>query len=124
MGNGFFALTRSRSHGHYMNDTTTASSTEEILRVAGRRSSTDVPRRFRHILNLEDFERPARRFLPRPIYGYVSGGVETNTARDQSRAAFAEWEFMPRVLISTRGRHQKTTVMGRTYDLPFGFPPM
>lgn len=108
-----------------MNDTTTTtSSTEEILRVAGRRSSADVPRRFRHILNLEDFEEPARRFLPRPIYGYVSGGVETNTARDQSRAAFAEWEFMPRVLISTRGRHQKTTLMGRSYDLPFGFPPM
>jgi L-lactate dehydrogenase (cytochrome) len=108
-----------------MNDTTTtARSTEEILRVAGRRSSADVPRRFRNILNLEDFEEPARRFLPRPIYGYVSGGVETNTARDQSRAAFAEWEFMPRVLVSTRGRHQKTTLMGRSYDLPFGFPPM
>ena len=108
-----------------MNDTTTTTpSTEEILRVAGRRSSADVPRRFRHILNLEDFEEPARRFLPRPIFGYVSGGVETNTARDQSRAAFAEWEFMPRVLVSTRGRHQKTTLMGRSYDLPFGFPPM
>jgi L-lactate dehydrogenase (cytochrome) len=28
------------------------------------------------------------------------------------------------VLCNTRARHQKTTLFGRTYDLPFGFPPM
>ncbi|MDH5536210.1 MAG: alpha-hydroxy-acid oxidizing protein [Betaproteobacteria bacterium] len=106
-----------------MNDTTTHP-TETNLRVAGRRDRADVPRRFKHVLCLDDFEEPARRFLPRPIYGYVSGGVETNTARDRNRAAFDDWDFMPRVLVSTRGRQQKTTLMGRTYDLPFGFPPM
>jgi L-lactate dehydrogenase (cytochrome) len=106
-----------------MNDTIT-DPTETNLHVAGRRDRADVPRRFKDILCLDDFEQPARRFLPRPIFGYVSGGVETNSARDANRAAFAEWEFLPRVLISTRGRDQKTTVLGRTYDLPFGFPPM
>jgi L-lactate dehydrogenase (cytochrome) len=106
-----------------MNDTTTHPA-DSNLRVAGRRSSADVPPRFRNLLCLEDFEEPARRFLPRPIFGYISGGVETNSARDGSRAAFAEWEFMPRVLVNTRARQQKTTVLGRTYALPFGFPPM
>jgi L-lactate dehydrogenase (cytochrome) len=94
------------------------------LRVAARPDRTHLPRRFRDILCLEDFEEPARRFLPRPIFGYISGGVESNTARDRSRAAYGEWEFMPRVLVNTRARHQKTTLLGRTYDLPFGFPPM
>ncbi|HKU69354.1 MAG TPA: alpha-hydroxy acid oxidase [Burkholderiales bacterium] len=94
------------------------------LRVAGRRDRADTPRGFKNILCLDDFEEPARRFLPRPIFGYVQGGVETNTARDRSRSAFLDWEFMPRALISTRARHQRTTLMGRTYDLPFGFPPM
>jgi L-lactate dehydrogenase (cytochrome) len=94
------------------------------LSVAGRKDRSDVPRRFRHLLCLDDFEEPARRFLPRPIFGYVHGGVETNSARDGNRAAFSEWDFMPRILCSTRGRHQKTTVLGRAYDLPFGFPPM
>ena len=106
-----------------MNNTTTHPS-ETALRVAGRRDRADVPRRFKNILCLDDFEAPARRFLPRPIYGYVSGGVETNTARDRNRSAFADWDFMPRVLVNTRGRQQKTTLLGRTYDLPFGFPPM
>jgi L-lactate dehydrogenase (cytochrome) len=106
-----------------MNQTATQAS-DTNLRVAGRRDRADVPRRFKNILCLEDFEEPARRFLPRPIFGYVQGGVESNTARDRSRAAFADWEFMPRVLVDSRRRHQKTTLLGRTYDLPFGFPPM
>ena len=76
------------------------------------------------ILCLEDFEEPARRFLPRPIFGFISGGVESNSARDGNRAAFREYDFLPRVLVNTRARHQKTTLFGRTYDLPFGFPPM
>jgi L-lactate dehydrogenase (cytochrome) len=41
-----------------------------------------------------------------------------------NRSAFSEFEFLPRVLVNTRSRHQKTTLLGRTYDLPFGFPPM
>jgi L-lactate dehydrogenase (cytochrome) len=106
-----------------MNHTATQAS-DTNLRVAGRRDRADVPRRFKNILCLEDFEEPARRFLPRPIFGYVQGGVESNTARDRSRAAFADWEFMPRVLVDSRRRHQKTTLLGRSYDLPFGFPPM
>ena len=72
-----------------MNDTTTQTS-ESNLRVAGRRDRSHIPSRFKNILCLDDFEEPARRFLPRPIFGYVSGGVETNSARDGNRAAFAE----------------------------------
>jgi L-lactate dehydrogenase (cytochrome) len=97
---------------------------EENLRVAGRRDRSHLPSRFKNILCLEDFEEPARQFLPRPIFGYVSGGVESNTARDRSRSAFADWDFLPRVLVDTRARHQRTTLLGRSYDLPFGFPPM
>jgi L-lactate dehydrogenase (cytochrome) len=105
-------------------DTTATHTTDANLNVAARRDRSHVPRRFRDLLCLEDFEAPARRFLPRPIFGYIQGGVESNTARDRSRTAYAEWEFQPRVLVNTRARHQKTTLLGRTYDLPFGFPPM
>ncbi|MGZ5121678.1 MAG: alpha-hydroxy acid oxidase, partial [Burkholderiales bacterium] len=76
------------------------------------------------MLSLEDFEEAARRVLPRPIFGYISGGVETDASLRGNRAAFAEYNFIPRVLVSTRGRSQKTTLFGRTYDLPFGFAPM
>lgn len=87
-------------------------------------STTESPGRLKNLLCLDDFEEPARRFLPRPIFGYISGGVETNSSLTGNRAAFGEFEFMPRVLVNTKARHQKTTLFGRTYDLPFGFPPM
>ena len=87
-------------------------------------SNTSTPRCLEDILCLDDFEAPARRFLPRPIFGYISGGVETNSSLDGNRSAFSEYEFMPRVLVNTKKRHMKTTLFGRSYDLPFGFPPM
>ena len=86
--------------------------------------SNATPRCLNDILCLDDFEEPARRFLPRPIFGYISGGVETNASLAGNRSAFSEYEFMPRVLVNTKKRHMKTTLFGRTYDLPFGFPPM
>src|SRR5882672_2089104 len=87
-------------------------------------AATTTPRHLDKLLCLEDFEEPARRYLPRPIFGYISGGVETNASLDANRAAFADYHFLPRVLKNTKARHQKTTLFGRTYDLPFGFPPM
>jgi L-lactate dehydrogenase (cytochrome) len=86
--------------------------------------SAGGPRVLKRMLSLEDFEAEARGLLPRPIFGYISGGSETNASLRGNRAAFDEYAFMPRVLIGTRGRTQKTTLLGRTYDLPFGFAPM
>jgi L-lactate dehydrogenase (cytochrome) len=76
------------------------------------------------MLALTDFEEPARRYLPRPIFGYVEGGVETNATRTANRAAFSDWAFVPRMLVNTSARTQKATIFGRTYDSPFGFCPM
>ncbi|HET7160065.1 MAG TPA: alpha-hydroxy acid oxidase, partial [Burkholderiales bacterium] len=97
--------------------------TIEPVRVGGNVSGPQ-PRVLERMLSLEDFEPEARAFLPRPIFGYISGGSETNASLRGNRAAFEEFSFMPRVLLSTRGRHQKKTLLGHTYDLPFGFPPM
>src|SRR3972149_9460100 len=107
-----------------MSDTVTQASEAAMRSAVATRQGAPTPRRLRGILSLEDFEEPARRLLPRPIFGYISGGVETNASLAGNRAAFAEFNFLPRVLVGTRARHQKTAVFGRTYDLPFGFPPM
>ncbi len=85
---------------------------------------TGLPRRLRKILSLEDFERAGHRHLPRPILGFVSGGVETNASLRDNRAAFGEWGFVPRGLVDTSQRSQATTLFGRRYSAPFGIPPM
>ena len=76
------------------------------------------------MLALEDFEAPARRYIPRPIFGYVSGGVERNVTLDWNRSVFDELALVPRMLVNVSGRSQKTELFGRTYDAPFGIAPM
>src|SRR6202790_3656052 len=76
------------------------------------------------VLSLDDFESAARRHLPRPIFGYVAGAVETNWSLDDNRAAFAEYGFLPRMLVDVSGRSQKTTIFDHTYAAPFGIAPI
>ncbi|MBI4190000.1 MAG: alpha-hydroxy-acid oxidizing protein [Betaproteobacteria bacterium] len=83
-----------------------------------------LPRALRRMLALEDFETAARRYLPRPIFGYVSGGAEANVSLRANRVVFDELAFVPRVLVNVSGLTQKTTLFGRTYDAPFGLAPM
>src|SRR5512146_3083433 len=83
-----------------------------------------LPRALRGILALDDFEEPARRYIPRPIFGYVSGGAETHSSLRANRAAFDDLAFVPRVLVNVRARTQKTALFGRAYDAPFGLAPM
>ena len=82
------------------------------------------PRRLRGILSLHDFEEAARRTLPRPIFGYVNGAVESNAALRDNRAAFEELGFVPRVLVDSSKRTTETTLFGARYAAPFGIAPM
>ena len=104
--------------------TQTVSPADQIMVRPATEAQRALPRSMRDILSLGDLEPAARRVLPRPIFGYISGGVETDASLHGNRAAFQELHFLPRILVSTRGRTQKRTLLGRTYDLPFGFPPM
>ena len=76
------------------------------------------------ILSLDDFEHAARRHLPRPVFAYVSGGVEDNAALRDNRAAFDELGFIPRVLVDVSGRSTATMLFGTEYAAPFGIAPM
>src|ERR1700676_3959623 len=89
-----------------------------------QRAASTVRRRLRRYLSLDDFEATARRRLPRMLYGYISGGVETDAAVADNRRAFDEYGFVPRVLNDVSGREQVTKLFGKTYASPFGIPPM
>ena len=88
------------------------------------RTRSAVPRALQKYLSLDDFEPVARRRIPKFLYGYISGGVETDAALRDNRKAFDEYGFVPRVLNDVSGRDQTTTLFGNTYASPFGIPPM
>jgi L-lactate dehydrogenase (cytochrome) len=80
--------------------------------------------KLKDLLSLEDFEDAARRVLPRPIFGYAAGSVETGASLRANLAAWDELAFVPRMLVDTAARTQKAVLFGRTYDAPFGIAPM
>jgi L-lactate dehydrogenase (cytochrome) len=89
-----------------------------------QRPTKAVPRALRRYLSLDDFEAMARRRLPKFLYGYISGGAESDAAVTDNRRAFEEYGFIPRVLNDVSNREQTTTLFGKTYAAPFGIPPM
>jgi L-lactate dehydrogenase (cytochrome) len=106
---------------------TTASDLAPKPDTAGGLSFVDkrsLPRGMRNYLALEDFIEQARKVLPRPIYGYVTGGVENNVSVKGNRSAFDEIGFVPKPLVDTTARTMKTDLFGHTYNAPFGFAPM
>jgi L-lactate dehydrogenase (cytochrome) len=88
-----------------------------------QRAESAVPAAMRRYLSLDDFEAVARRQLPKMLYGFVAGGVETDAALRDNRRAFDEYGFVPRVLNDVSAREQTTTLFGKTYSAPFGIPP-
>jgi L-lactate dehydrogenase (cytochrome) len=80
-------------------------------------------KRLTRVLCLDDFETEAKRFLPRPLFAYISGAVETNHSLDANRAAFRRYGFVPRALVNVSGRNAAITLFGKTYSNPFGIAP-
>ncbi|MEJ8813361.1 alpha-hydroxy acid oxidase [Variovorax ureilyticus] len=83
-----------------------------------------LPRPLRRVLSLDDFEDAARRFLPKPIFAYVSGGCETNRSLRGNRSAFEDYAWVTRVLVDTASRTLATPLLGHRYAAPFGIAPM
>jgi L-lactate dehydrogenase (cytochrome) len=92
--------------------------------LAEPRPTPGVPRHLRRFLSLDDFQVAARRHLPRMLHGFISGACETDASLRDNRDAFAEWGFVPRVLVDTSVRSTTTELLGRRYAAPFGIAPM
>ena len=81
-------------------------------------------RRLHGILSLDDFERKAKKYLPRPLFGYVAGASETGASLANSKKAFQAYGFLPRVLTDVSMRTTETLLFGKRYSAPFGIAPM
>jgi len=83
-----------------------------------------LPTRLRHILSLADFEVAARRVLPRPLFGYISGAAEDGLSIAANRAVFEDLKFRTKVLVDVSHRSQQATIFNHTYSSPFGIAPV
>lgn len=83
-----------------------------------------MPRSLNGLLSLDDFEKAARRKLPRPLFGYVEGATENNLSLRDNRQVFEEILFRPRVLVDVSAREQSVELFGTRHAAPFGIAPM
>jgi len=83
-----------------------------------------TPEHLARYLSLHDFEPAARRYLPRPIFGYVAGFVEDGQSESDNRLAFARYGLRTRILVNISKRQQTLSLFGREYDSPVGIAPM
>ena len=75
-------------------------------------------------VNIDDLRDLARRHVPRAVFDYVEGGVEDEIGMSRNRAALEAVRLVPRYLLDTSARSQKTTLFGREYEMPLGIAPM
>lgn len=105
---------------------TSASETQTsvVKRESAASQGARLPRSLRDMLALEDFDRAARKHLPRMVYGFISGAVETGAAQRAAAAAYSDYAFVPRTFVDVSARKQSVTLFGRDYAVPFGIAPM
>ncbi|MFI0372935.1 alpha-hydroxy acid oxidase [Actinomadura sp. 1N219] len=82
------------------------------------------PRRPSPLLNVDDYQRAARRRLPAMVREYIDGGADDLATLAANRAAFARWEFRPRILTGNQTPDLATTVAGIDLDLPVLLAPV
>ncbi len=79
---------------------------------------------FPRVINIGDFRRLAKRRLPAVVFAYIDGGAEDEiTLRENSRA-FSDISFRPRQCVAVPTCDLRTTVLGRTFELPFLLAPV
>lgn len=75
-------------------------------------------------LSVADFERAARRKLPRAVYDFVAGGTEDGVSLAANRECFEQMAFRPRGLVGVADRSQAVGLWGTTYPSAIGIAPM
>ena len=80
-------------------------------------------RDFRRALSIAELRGIARRGVPHFAFEYVDSGAEDELAMRWNRAAFERLRFVPRTLVDTTTRHQRTTLLGRESNAPLVIAP-
>lgn len=74
--------------------------------------------------SIEDLRRLARRRIPSGAFAYIEGGGDDEVSMRRNRAAFEDYELLPRVLRDVSEIDLQTTVLGTPLALPFALAPI
>jgi isopentenyl diphosphate isomerase/L-lactate dehydrogenase-like FMN-dependent dehydrogenase len=69
-------------------------------------------------VNVHEYERAAKRRLPKVIWDYIEGGAEDEQTVAANRAAFGRWALRPRILVDVSKCDASVTVCGHELAMP------
>src|SRR5579875_2481155 len=81
-------------------------------------------RRLARAYSIEDLRRLARRRIPSGAFAYIEGGGDDEVTMRRNRAAFEDYELLPRVLRDVSEIDLRTSVLGTPLALPFALAPI
>src|SRR2546425_1792881 len=76
------------------------------------------------VVNIADLRRIARRRLPRVVFDYIDGGADDEVTLRGNSHVFDTVTFRPRCAVATPTCDLRTTVLGKTLDVPFLLGPV
>jgi 4-hydroxymandelate oxidase len=76
------------------------------------------------VVNLADFEAPARARLDDKAWAYLSGGAADELSLNANRAAWDRIRLLPRVLRDLAGGHTRVNLLGREIAHPILLAPI
>ncbi len=83
-----------------------------------RISLDPTTRRLKRCASVEDYRREARRRLPRGVFDYIDGGAEDEHTLARNSTAYADYEFVPRVLRDMSSIDTATSLFGSEISMP------
>ncbi|MEL7542383.1 MAG: alpha-hydroxy acid oxidase [Pseudomonadota bacterium] len=66
----------------------------------------------------------AKRRLPRMMFDFIAGGTGAETAEAANTDALATIRLRPRALVNVEAVNLQTSLLGETYERPYGIAPM
>jgi len=82
-----------------------------------------VERRLGRVASVSDLRKVAKRRLPGGVFDYIDGGAEDERSLDRNSAAFADIEYIPRVLRDVGEIDTTSTLMGKALPFPLVLAP-
>ncbi len=74
--------------------------------------------------SISDLKRRAKQRIPSFAYDYIDGGIDEERGKHRNREAFHNIHLTPSYLTDVSDIDTSINIFGKTYDLPFGVPPV
>ena len=73
--------------------------------------------------NFQDFRLLAKKRLPSPVFNYIDGAADDEITYQRNTQSFNDIDLVPNVLAGVENINLKTTIFGKTIDMPIYCAP-